>query len=157
MSAEATPADIQAIVTLVESAGGEAFVSRGVSRVVIGLVGDIEQFATLNLEGMAGVREVTRISARYKLVSREHRRERSVVEVRGVPIGPQTVTLIAGPCAVETPNRRSRPPRWHGRPERPSCAAAPTSHAPRPTPSRGWANAACGSSPRYGTRSACRW
>ncbi|BCB74070.1 3-deoxy-7-phosphoheptulonate synthase [Phytohabitans flavus] len=105
MSAEATPADIQAIVTLVESAGGEAFVSRGVSRVVIGLVGDIEQFATLNLEGMAGVREVTRISARYKLVSREHRRERSVVEVRGVPIGPQTVTLIAGPCAVETPEQ----------------------------------------------------
>jgi 3-deoxy-7-phosphoheptulonate synthase len=89
----------------VESAGGEAFVSRGVSRVIIGLVGDVDQFETLNLNGMRGVSHVTRISAKYKLVSREHHPTRSVVEVGGVPIGPHTVTLIAGPCAVETPDQ----------------------------------------------------
>jgi 3-deoxy-7-phosphoheptulonate synthase len=105
MSAEATPLDVHAIVALVESAGGSAFVSRGVNQVIIGLVGDVDQFATLNLLGMRGVSRVTRISAKYKLVSREHRQDRSVVEVRGVPIGPQTVTLIAGPCAVETPDQ----------------------------------------------------
>jgi len=105
MAADATPLDIQAIVALVESAGGAAFVSRGVSRVIIGLVGDIDQFAALNLHGMRGVSNVTQISAKYKLVSREHQPERSVVQVRGVPIGPQTVTLIAGPCAVETPDQ----------------------------------------------------
>jgi len=105
MAPTATASDIESVVTLVESAGGEAFVSRGVSRVIIGLVGDVEQFATLNLQGMRGVSNVTRISARYKLVSREHHSDRSVVKVRGVPIGPQTVTLIAGPCAVETPDQ----------------------------------------------------
>jgi 3-deoxy-7-phosphoheptulonate synthase len=105
MAADATPLDIQAIVGLVESAGGAAFVSRGVSRVIIGLVGDIDQFAALNLHGMRGVSNVTQISAKYKLVSREHQPDRSVVQVRGVPIGPQTVTLIAGPCAVETPDQ----------------------------------------------------
>ena len=31
------------------AAGGEAFVSSGVSRTIIGLVGDIEQFSALNL------------------------------------------------------------------------------------------------------------
>ncbi|HEY3260215.1 MAG TPA: 3-deoxy-7-phosphoheptulonate synthase [Pseudonocardiaceae bacterium] len=105
MAADVTPSDIQAIVELVESAGGEAFVSRGVSRVIIGLVGDVDQFETLNLNGMRGVSHVTRISAKYKLVSREHHPTRSVVEVGGVPIGPHTVTLIAGPCAVETPDQ----------------------------------------------------
>ncbi|HEX5302303.1 MAG TPA: 3-deoxy-7-phosphoheptulonate synthase, partial [Streptosporangiaceae bacterium] len=41
-------------------------------------------------------------SSPYKLVSREHHRERSVIRVGGVPIGPDTLTVIAGPCAVET-------------------------------------------------------
>ena len=45
---------------------------------------------------------MVRISAPYKLVSREHHRERSVIRVAGVPIGPDTLTVIAGPCAVET-------------------------------------------------------
>ncbi|MEV7971256.1 3-deoxy-7-phosphoheptulonate synthase, partial [Sphaerisporangium sp. NPDC088356] len=105
MTADATQTDIQAVVSLVQSAGGEAFVSRGVSRIIVGLVGDIDQFATLNLRGMRGVGQVTRISAKYKLVSREHHPDRSVVQVGGVSIGPRTVTLIAGPCAVETPDQ----------------------------------------------------
>jgi 3-deoxy-7-phosphoheptulonate synthase len=105
MTADATPADIEAVVDRVEAAGGQAFVSRGVSRVVVGLVGDVDRFATLNLEGMRGVGTVTRISTSYKLVSRDHHPDRSVVHVRGVPIGADTVTLIAGPCAVETPEQ----------------------------------------------------
>ncbi len=105
MAAEATAADVQAIVTRVDSVGGEAFVSRGISRTIIGLVGDIDQFVMLNLPAMRGVRDVMRVSAKYKLVSREHYPDRSVVQVRGVPIGPKTVTLIAGPCAVETPDQ----------------------------------------------------
>ena len=53
MAAEAEEADVQAVVTLVETAGGEAFVSRGVNRTIVGLVGDVEQFGTLNLRGHA--------------------------------------------------------------------------------------------------------
>lgn len=97
--------DVDAVVTRVETAGGQAFVSRGVSRVIIGLVGDVETFSTLDLAGMPGVGQVTRVSTEYKLVSREQHPDRSVVHVRGVPIGPDTVTLIAGPCAVETPEQ----------------------------------------------------
>jgi 3-deoxy-7-phosphoheptulonate synthase len=105
MAAEADEADVQAVVTLVETAGGEAFVSRGVNRTIVGLVGDVEQFGTLNLRGMRGVADVVRISVPYKLVSRENHPDRSVVRVGGVPIGPDTMTLIAGPCAVETPEQ----------------------------------------------------
>jgi 3-deoxy-7-phosphoheptulonate synthase len=86
-------------------AGGQAFVSRGVNRTIVGLIGDVSQFGALNLRGMPGVRDVIRISAPYKLVSRENHPQRSVVRVGGVPIGPETLTLIAGPCAVETPEQ----------------------------------------------------
>ncbi|WP_067128256.1 3-deoxy-7-phosphoheptulonate synthase [Microtetraspora malaysiensis] len=105
MGSEATQDDIESIVRLVATAGGEAFVSSGVSRTIIGLVGDVERFAALNLRGMSGVADVMRVSVPYKLVSRENHPERSTVRVGGVPIGPDTVTLIAGPCAVETPQQ----------------------------------------------------
>jgi 3-deoxy-7-phosphoheptulonate synthase len=105
MAAEATQGDVDAIVGLVRTAGGEAFVSRGVSRTIIGLVGDIEQFSALNLRSHPGVTDVVRISVPYKLVSREHHANRSVITVGGVPIGPDHFTLIAGPCTVETPEQ----------------------------------------------------
>ncbi|GGM64715.1 3-deoxy-7-phosphoheptulonate synthase [Thermopolyspora flexuosa] len=105
MAPEATQDDVDAIVELVGTAGGEAFVSRGVSRTIIGLVGDIEQFSSLNLGGMRGVADVMRVSTPYKLVSRDNHPERSTVWVGGVPIGPGYMTLIAGPCAVETPEQ----------------------------------------------------
>jgi len=96
---------IDAVVARVESAGGSAFVSRGVQRTIVGLVGDVVAFQGLNLRAMPGVGEVVRVSKPYKLVSRENHPSSSVVEVGGVPIGPDTFTLIAGPCAVETPEQ----------------------------------------------------
>jgi len=105
MAPDATQADLDGIVDLVRGAGGEAFITRGVSRTIVGLVGDVDRFRTLNLRSMPGVADVVRISAPYKLVSREHHPARSVVRVGGVPIGPDTLTVIAGPCAVETPEQ----------------------------------------------------
>src|SRR3954468_13653734 len=102
MSPDATTEDIDAIVARVEEAGGSAFVSRGVTRTIVGLVGDIEQFQTLNLRAMHGVSDVVRVSTPYKLVSRENHPDRSTVTSGSIPIGPDTFTLIAGPCAVES-------------------------------------------------------
>jgi 3-deoxy-7-phosphoheptulonate synthase len=102
MAPEATQQDVDAIVDLVHAAGGDAFVSRGVSRTIVGLVGDVDEFGALNLRSRRGVLDVVRISVPYKLVSREHHPHRSVIRAGGVPIGPGTVTVIAGPCAVET-------------------------------------------------------
>ncbi|MGH3317184.1 MAG: 3-deoxy-7-phosphoheptulonate synthase [Nocardioidaceae bacterium] len=103
MQPDATAADIDAVVDRVESAGGSAFVSRGVVRTIIGLVGDVDRFRELNLRSLRGVADVHRISDPYKLVSRQHHQSRSTVYVgeARVPIGPGTFTLIAGPCAVE--------------------------------------------------------
>src|SRR5881397_3041818 len=105
MAPGATAEQLDAVVRIVQGAGGSAFVSRGVHRTIVGLVGDVEQFETLNLRALPGVTEVVRISVPYKLVSRENHPATSTVTVGGVPIGPETFTLIAGPCAVETPEQ----------------------------------------------------
>jgi 3-deoxy-7-phosphoheptulonate synthase len=106
MSPDATDADIAHVVEKVEAVGGEAFVSKGVVRTIIGLVGDIDSFHGLNLRSLPGVADVHRISDPYKLVSRQHHPDRSTVWVgpagSQVPIGPDSFTLIAGPCAVES-------------------------------------------------------
>ncbi|MBV9832480.1 MAG: 3-deoxy-7-phosphoheptulonate synthase, partial [Marmoricola sp.] len=109
MAPDATEEQIAHVTERVEATGGQAFVSRGVERTIIGLVGDIESFHGLNLRGMPGVQEVYRISDPYKLVSRQHHADRSTIHVgkpgREVAIGPDTFTFIAGPCAVETPQQ----------------------------------------------------
>jgi 3-deoxy-7-phosphoheptulonate synthase len=105
MAPEATAEELDAVVQTVQAAGGSAFVSRGVHRTIVGLVGDVDQFESLNLRAFSGVSEVVRISTPYKLVSRDNHPTMSTVTVAGVPIGPDTFTLIAGPCAVETPEQ----------------------------------------------------
>ncbi|MFC7479071.1 3-deoxy-7-phosphoheptulonate synthase [Luedemannella flava] len=105
MAPDATEDDLAAVVDLVRVAGGSAFVSRGVSRTIVGLVGDLDDFAALNLGSRPGVQRVMRISVPFKLVSREHHAQRSVVRVGGVPVGPDVLSVIAGPCAVETPEQ----------------------------------------------------
>ncbi|HEX6339183.1 MAG TPA: 3-deoxy-7-phosphoheptulonate synthase [Jiangellaceae bacterium] len=101
-------AHIEAVVARVREAGGTAFVSRGVTRTIIGLVGDLDEFRALNLRAMPGVAELLRVSSPYKLVGRDETSGRTTVLVggaSGVPIGPDTFTLIAGPCAVESPQQ----------------------------------------------------
>ena len=109
MAPDATEEDVARVVARVEEVGGEAFVSQGVVRTIIGLVGDVDSFHHLNLRSMRGVADVHRISDPFKLVSRQHHPERSTVWVgppgRQVPIGPDTFTVLAGPCAVESPEQ----------------------------------------------------
>lgn len=106
MRAGATRAEIEHVVERVTETGAEAFVSSGVTRTIVGLVGDVGVLHGLNLRAMPGVADVHRISVPYKLVSREHHAQRSTIWVgRGrtrVPIGPDHFCFLAGPCAVET-------------------------------------------------------
>jgi 3-deoxy-7-phosphoheptulonate synthase len=101
MSPDATDEDVAHVVARVEGVGGEAFVSKGVVRTIIGLVGDIDSFHHLTLRTLRGVADVHRISDPYKLVSRQHHADRSTVwvgrEGRQVPIGPDSFTFLAGP------------------------------------------------------------
>jgi 3-deoxy-7-phosphoheptulonate synthase len=99
---------VASVVAHIETHGGQAFVSRGVMRTIIGVVGTEEVLETLDADGLRGrhgVVETMRITAPYKLVSAQNHARRTTIRVGGVPIGPDTFTFIAGPCAVETPEQ----------------------------------------------------
>ncbi|REF34843.1 3-deoxy-D-arabinoheptulosonate-7-phosphate synthase [Thermasporomyces composti] len=104
MQPGATQHQVDAVVAHIEARGGAAFVSRGVRRTIVGVVGDTDICFELDLSRMPGVATVLRVTAPYKLVSAEASGERSVVHVgppdRRAPIGPGTFTLIAGPPAL---------------------------------------------------------
>ncbi len=102
MRAAATEADIERVVEAVTAVGGECFVSRGRHQTIIGLVGDLTQFAELPLHAFPHVEDVIRVSRAFKLVSNDAQPRPSTVHVGDQRIGRDTVTLIAGPCAVET-------------------------------------------------------
>jgi 3-deoxy-7-phosphoheptulonate synthase len=102
MAPGAADDDIASVVAHIEAHNGQAFVSRGVMRTIIGVVGTEDVLETLDVDALPGVAETMRITAPFKLISAENHAKRTTIRVGGVPIGPDTFTLIAGPCAVET-------------------------------------------------------
>jgi 3-deoxy-7-phosphoheptulonate synthase len=102
MRSNASDTDVNKVVKAISDVGGEAFVSRGKLQTIIGLVGDLTQFTELPLHAFPGVEDVIRVSKPYKLVSNDAHPRPSTVWVGDSPIGRETLTLIAGPCAVET-------------------------------------------------------
>jgi len=70
MKATATEDDIEHVEEKVREAGGEAFVSRGKSRTIIGLVGDTARFTGMPIQTYSGVDHVILIGKPYKMVAR---------------------------------------------------------------------------------------
>ena len=101
MGAQATPEQVDEVVARLAEAGANAHVTPGSDATVIGAIGERELLATLPLEGFPGVEQVLPILKPYKLVSRELRREPTVIEARGRRIGDGYFGFIAGPCTVE--------------------------------------------------------
>ncbi|HLB62880.1 MAG TPA: 3-deoxy-7-phosphoheptulonate synthase [Actinomycetota bacterium] len=102
MKKEATEADIERVAERVRDAGGEAFISRGAVHTIIGLVGDTARFAAIPIPEMPGVDHVIQVGKPYKMVARDLHPTSTTVKVGTAAVGRDTVTLIAGPCAVES-------------------------------------------------------
>ena len=101
MRREATPSDIENVVSRLHEIGCEAHVSEGQVRTVIGAIGDRTVVQTLPWEAMPGVERAVPVLKSFKFVSRDFQAEDTVVGVGRVQIGGGTLTVVAGPCAVE--------------------------------------------------------
>jgi 3-deoxy-7-phosphoheptulonate synthase len=77
----------------------------GAERVVLGALGDERVLAELALDNHPMVESLKPILAPYKLVSRELHPHDTVVTLGKAAIGGRGFCVIAGPCAVETPDR----------------------------------------------------
>jgi 3-deoxy-7-phosphoheptulonate synthase len=99
----ATDEQIQDVVEHLVRMGFSVHRTTGERQTILAAVGARTDFDTRNLEVLAGVEHVHRISAPYKLAGRAFRPEGTVIDLgRGVRIGGDEVVVMAGPCSVES-------------------------------------------------------
>ncbi len=97
-----TPEVVEHVLDRIAALGLTPHLSQGVSRTIIGVIGDEAKLQVEPLQAIPGVEQVVPILKPFKLASREFHPEGSVFEARGVKIGGGHLAVIAGPCAVES-------------------------------------------------------
>jgi len=102
MTPQATEEQKQMVIDRIHGAGLRTHVSEGDFRTIIGIIGDREAIMALPWEVFAGVEKTVPITSSLKLVSREFRPSSLVVDIGGIKIGDGSLTVMAGPCAVES-------------------------------------------------------
>src|SRR5262249_22892167 len=105
MAVTANEADVIGVKSQILAEGLTPYEHQGAERLVIAVVGEVgPRRAQLQarLGGLSGVETVTRISTPFKLPSREFHREDTVVRVLDRAIGDGGLTIMAGPCSVES-------------------------------------------------------
>jgi len=103
MRQHATKEQIDHVCERIREFGYKVHSIVGEERVVIGVVGVGDVTACLeSLEATPGVESAVRISAPYKFVSREFKKEQTVIRVHGAEIGGDEFVMMAGPCSVES-------------------------------------------------------
>jgi 3-deoxy-7-phosphoheptulonate synthase len=104
MKAQATQEEVQAVCAHIESLGYRAHPMPGATRTAVGITGNQGEVDRGNLEEMAGVAEVIRVSKPYKLVSRDVKEDNTIIRFPGTDatIGGNSVAMIGGPCSIES-------------------------------------------------------
>jgi 3-deoxy-7-phosphoheptulonate synthase len=103
MKLGAAKQEIDHVCERLQDFGYKAHVINGVERVVIGAVGSGQNKEQVmeSIEAAPGVDSVVAVSQPFKFVSREGRREKTVIKVNGHGIGGDDFIIFAGPCSVE--------------------------------------------------------
>ena len=105
MRAGYTPDDFEEIKGRLIELGYQVNPIVGVEKTILAAVGGSEhtKFDMLDqLKAYDFVEDVIFITKPYKVVAREYKKERTVIDVRGVPVGGDEVVMMAGPCTVES-------------------------------------------------------
>jgi 3-deoxy-7-phosphoheptulonate synthase len=93
---------IDHLVAKVRSLGLKPWISKGIERTIVGIIGEENILRAKPIEAFPGVEKVIPILKPYKLASRDFKKEDSIVTVGGsVEIGGNKLVLMAGPCSVE--------------------------------------------------------
>ena len=99
---DASLEQIDHIIEKVKALGLTAHVSKGTERTIIGVIGPEDVLRVTPLEAFGGVENVIPVLAPFRLVSREFKKEDSVIDLgKGVKIGGKEVVIMAGPCTIE--------------------------------------------------------
>ncbi|MDD3218982.1 MAG: 3-deoxy-7-phosphoheptulonate synthase [Lachnospiraceae bacterium] len=102
MKPNASETAITQVVKLIQDNGLETHLSQGKEVTIIGVVGDKNKLVNKNIELMSSVDKIIPVTESYKLTNKKFHPEPSRIKVGNHEIGPDTLTVMAGPCAVET-------------------------------------------------------
>jgi len=107
MKSHATEEQVRAVCQKIEVLGYRAHPMPGAQRTAIGVTGNQTALEPGTIDDMEGVQEVIQVSKPYKLVSRDVKEDNTVVQFPGfeATIGGRELAVIAGPCAIETPEQ----------------------------------------------------
>ncbi|MDD4012583.1 MAG: 3-deoxy-7-phosphoheptulonate synthase [Candidatus Omnitrophica bacterium] len=98
----ATKQEIDHIIEKVVKLGLKPWLSQGVERSIIGVIGKEDTLRNVPLEGISCVEKVIPILKPYKLASLDFKSEPSEITLgKGVKIGGKKLVVMAGPCSVE--------------------------------------------------------
>jgi 3-deoxy-7-phosphoheptulonate synthase len=100
-----TPETVQHVIDRIHELGFTPHLSQGVSRTIIGVIGDEERLQAEPLQAIEGVESVVPILKPFKLASREFHNADSIFEIKGMRVGGGHLMMIAGPCAIESESR----------------------------------------------------
>ncbi|HDP36421.1 MAG TPA: 3-deoxy-7-phosphoheptulonate synthase [Candidatus Atribacteria bacterium] len=102
MNGKTDDADVEKVIHKLYEMGHKVHISRGERRIVLGVIGDVENLASVPFYAFNGVEEIIRIVKPYKLASREFKDFDTIIKVKDVIIGGKEVVVMAGPCVVES-------------------------------------------------------
>lgn len=94
--------EVKRVLDKVENLGLKTHISQGEETLIVGLVGDTTRVDPKRIEVEESVERIMKVSEPYKLANRAFHPEDSVINVAGIPVGGKALTLIAGPCSVES-------------------------------------------------------
>ena len=94
--------EVKRVLDKVEKLGLKTHISQGEETLIVGLVGDTTRVDPKRIEVEESVERIMKVSEPYKLANRAFHPEDSVINVAGIPVGGKALTLIAGPCSVES-------------------------------------------------------
>ncbi|HYE24840.1 MAG TPA: 3-deoxy-7-phosphoheptulonate synthase [Clostridia bacterium] len=104
MQAQAGEEQVRAVCQKIELMGYRPHTVAGAGQTAVGIAGNTGEVNASAFEGMPGVAEVVRVTKPYKLVSRDFHPDNTVIRFpgSGAVIGGSELTVIAGPCSVES-------------------------------------------------------
>ena len=130
---------LESLISWLQEKGIIIHTSIGEAHTILGLVGDTSKLDIDLIAALDIVEDVKRVQEPYKNANRKFHPEDTVVKVGNTQIGGGNLTLMAGPCSVESEEQVVAIAKAVKASGPPCCGAAPSSPAPPPTPSRAWA------------------
>lgn len=90
------------IIDRVERMGYKVKVIKGATQSILGIVGDTARLDESAFGGSPHIEKVVRIKVPYKMASRAFHHPDSIIRVGSHSIGGGNMTMIAGPCCIES-------------------------------------------------------